>query len=161
MSEYWPADMEFGGELPKSKLQALINAIANDGASCEGYGAGCDETANKKAILKSSNTNSTVHIFNEQASYGHFGKCEEFCQKNKLTFLRHSDAYCEYSGGTAIYNPKLFNGQIISVPSDQDGHIYFTLPFLKASLCGGRNLQQVIEELELASNFIIPPLKLI
>ena len=116
MGDYYPAEIHIGGPIPRAALDDLIGRILAEGASLDGYG---EPAATEEGLREAFQQGGTVHLCDEQASFGQFEALEAFLVEHGVHFDRHCDAYHEYDAENVHYR----GGEPLHLPSDQAGNI--------------------------------------
>ena len=160
MSDNWAASIEIGGSIPKVWVKNLVQHLVEDNAQLEWGPCAGDEDL-LAAIQEASKNGTTLTVYCDQARNGQFEETEKFLRHNNMSFRRHSDAYIEYDAEIVLYWHDKFGTQDIVVPSNQEGHVFFSLPYLKCALAEKKKLKDVIDYLEAAeSSTALPVLKI-
>jgi len=109
MSDRFSAQILIGGNLPKAKVPDFLKALEADGVRHEWGEHYIRAEEGEQALTKSEygreNGTKVLRFCDEEACYGQFEKVEEFCEKNKLSFDRNSEAYCSYDAETVSFRP--------------------------------------------------------
>ena len=154
MSDRMPAEMEIGGNLPRSLVDDLLGAIANQGATINWDAC---PTSHGELVAAAADRGGHLFLCKDEASYGAMEELEDFCREHGLPFNRSSDAKYEYDGETIMFRPgledRLFN-------STQDGHLLVSAEALEQALAaaGDGNATAAAEELREVMGRNVPPL---
>jgi hypothetical protein len=94
MSERYAASIKIGGEIRRSRLPELLEAIRTASVSHE-WGDACFEPTSTEDLVKAIRDG---HLFlcDDETLYGEFPELEAACRKLRLPYTRWSEGYCEY-----------------------------------------------------------------
>jgi len=119
MSDYFPGQIEIGGDISRKDLNILINIVVNMELKDEDY----SDVWTREKLVEAFATQDSVFMTDDQARYGEFPELEAWLVEYKISFNRHSDAqyeydavntYCRVDGKKAILNT------VYSTQNDED-----------------------------------------
>lgn len=99
MADRYPAEIQIGGDFPRSKLSDFFNSI-------EGYSEWDEGPSpeNEKELLRCV-SGDCLELTNHEARNGEFEDMESWLCENDIPFDRFSGSYGEYSAEMAWYRP--------------------------------------------------------
>ena len=100
MADYFPGEIHIGGPIPRAILPDLIEAIAAQGLSLDGYG---EAEATRESLEDAFQEGKIVDLCDVQACYGRFADLEAFLVDRGVHFDRHSDSRYEYDAENVYY----------------------------------------------------------
>lgn len=103
MSERYVARIQIGGEIRRSRLPDLLEAIRTAPVSHE-WGDACFEPKSAEDLV---NAIRDSHLFlcDDQTRYGEFPELEAACRKLRLSYARWSEGYCAYDAEVVEWRP--------------------------------------------------------
>ena len=104
MADYSPASIIIGGKLKKRKLKAFLEVLN----SCDFQGSNTDgpcSPENGEELLRELDTEGRLDMWDESARWGRFEELEDFCEKNKLWFQRHTSGFYDHPEHIAFFRP--------------------------------------------------------
>jgi len=121
MGDRFAGEISIGGDIPRSKVQGLIDAIHSDSPEVDWgdkqINLGDPEENLDASIAKlmefvvkdspeetRSNEPGLLFLCDSDALYGEFNAIEAFCRENNISYNRHSKGYCEYSPERSIFH---------------------------------------------------------
>jgi hypothetical protein len=93
MSERYAASIKIGGEIRRSRLPVLLEAIRTASVSHE-WGDACFEPTSAEDLV-SAIRDGHLFLCDDQTRYGEFPELEAACRKLRLPYTRWSEGYCE------------------------------------------------------------------
>ncbi len=103
MSERYAASIKIGGEIRRSRLPRLLEAIRAASVSHE-WGDACFEPTSAEDLM---NAIRDSHLFlcDDQTRYGEFPELETTCRKLGLSYTRWSEGYCQCDAEVVDWRP--------------------------------------------------------
>ena len=119
MSDCMPAHIAIGGQLAGADLPDLYQAILDDKARLD-----WDEEAMPALArfqeLATDLKGEALRLFNSEAPFGELEHIEAFCQKRRLTYVRHGDAKYEFDAEMAWWAPGLPRPIVVASLNSRD-----------------------------------------
>lgn len=103
MGEYLPAKIWLGGDLPRSLLPDLMDAL--DGLGIEEYESLVDEEPLEDYLARKSGDTENPWFGDAQANYGDFPGLKKFCQDHNLSYDVQADPHHEFGGFWLSWRP--------------------------------------------------------
>lgn len=103
MSERYAASIKIGGEIRRSRLPELLEAIRTASVSHE-WGDACFEPTSAEDLVSAARDG---HLFlcDDQTRYGEFPELEATCRKLRLPYTRWAEGYCGYDAEIVEWRP--------------------------------------------------------
>ena len=99
MSEPIGMSIKIGGTLPESLVKELVEEINDDI-----YDSNIDT---KTDLLKCGTRGESAFKIYGMANYGECDDVKEFCRRNKLSYIHHCEASCEYNSSISFWTPDM------------------------------------------------------
>ena len=155
MSDRYPAEISIGGKIPKKLISSLLDALEGDGVMDSGFESSLDREEIANVIQLADKGKTTADFADDQASYGTFSETEAFCEKHRLGFVRHSDAYSEFNAERVVFLPETGMKEPKICDSDQNKGTLISLEKLR-SYKPTTPLSKVIADLSVYERSLLP-----
>lgn len=103
MSERYAASIKIGGEIRRSRLPELLEAIRTASVSHE-WGDACFEPTSAEGLV-SAVRDGHLFLCDDQTRYGEFPQLEAACRKLSLPYTRWAEGYCGYDAEVVEWRP--------------------------------------------------------
>jgi hypothetical protein len=100
MSARYSAWIRIGGSLERSHAERLIQAIRLDYARLD-WGEPAFEPQNAEELL-AARREDRLRLCDEETRYGEFNAIESACRELRLSYRRHTEAWCGYAASYCI-----------------------------------------------------------
>ena len=104
MSDRIAAEIYIGGQVKRSVISALLEAIEREGLE-QDWGLALPRLETEEALLKRVNDEGVLRFYATYALWGELRDLEDFLTEHCIAFDRHHGPYGEYSGETRRYRP--------------------------------------------------------
>lgn len=147
MSECFAAHIYIGGQVPKTLVPGLIEAICSEGLRSEDWSSPVGEMSSEKDLLSYVDRNGYLHFTDPERNWGHFDDLEAFLEKNGIAFNRSAEPKFEYSGELVQFRTGMKN-PVTSVCDDQENILVETykVKAIRDSLESALKTAKVVQE---------------
>jgi hypothetical protein len=145
MSERFATNVEIGGDIPRSLIASLAEAIESAGLGLE-WGDTSSTKDLRKALL-GCDGKSTLHVKATELAGGDIDPLDKYCVSHGIAFTKRVDGKCEYNGVIHWWHPGLSGIQEWHDTDKQANLVMLQRETLEEALQKGKTLEQVTQRL--------------
>jgi len=132
MSDRYCASIRIGGRIERARVEPLLEAIHASSVALE-WGDAFFEPADADELIEA-RKDGWLQFCNDQACNGEFPELECACRELKLSYRRHSEAYCSYDAEVADWRPGMAKPLCQTGSSERDDAILVPQADVKEAL---------------------------
>ena len=117
MADYFPGQIEIGGEVPSRLVKGLCKQIRLQGVSLD-YGGEHFEPTGAQDLLYAAQ-GGTLKTCDPEARFGQFEELEAWLARHGIAFSRHSDVKHEFDAENVEFRPGMKEPKVVGSNQDE------------------------------------------